>query len=246
MKTPANDDGDQKLIPKLAQIGLPKKLVDELLEHHICASYAKGESLFRQGSPAEVVFWVLGGLVAVYVPTSAEERLLLDIAGPGETVGFADFLNAKSRHVQAFEATALSKCTLAIFTRAQLRSVLEQLDATTLTELLIRLNTYWSSTAYHRIRFLSLSFRERLEMVLADLGYRFGVVESRGTILTLELSHDSLAEMIGSSRPMVSRLIGEMTAEGRISRQGKHYILNRGCGLDQELLAPTALQRNAA
>jgi CRP-like cAMP-binding protein len=76
------------------------------------------------------------------------------------------------------------------------------------------LNTYWSSTAYHRIRFLSLSFRERLEMVLADLGYRFGVVESRGTILTLELSHDSLAEMIGSSRPMVSRLIGEMTAEG--------------------------------
>jgi hypothetical protein len=39
------------------------------------------------------------------------------------------------------------------------------------------------------------------------------------------LGHADFAEMIGSSRPMVSRLIAEMIASKRLSYDGKHYIV---------------------
>jgi biotin operon repressor len=41
-----------------------------------------------------------------------------------------------------------------------------------------------------------------------------------------ELSHDDLAEMIGSSRPMVSKLIADMSKEGSLVRgEKRRYIL---------------------
>jgi biotin operon repressor len=62
-------------------------------------------------------------------------------------------------------------------------------------------------------------------MVLSDLGTRAGVKDSEGTILIPELGHEDLAEMIGCSRPMVSRLIAEMIESGLLSRRGKQYVL---------------------
>jgi Crp-like helix-turn-helix domain len=72
---------------------------------------------------------------------------------------------------------------------------------------------------------MTLSYRERLEAMLSEVAARFGVKETRGTLLTLELGHDDWAEMIGSSRPMVSRLIAEMVQNRILAREGKHYIL---------------------
>jgi hypothetical protein len=72
---------------------------------------------------------------------------------------------------------------------------------------------------------MTLSYRERLEAMLSEVAARFGVKETRGALLTLELGHDDWAEMIGSSRPMVSRLIAEMVQNRVLAREGKHYIL---------------------
>jgi hypothetical protein len=57
---------------------------------------------------------------------------------------------------------------------------------------------------------LSLSLWDRLTIVLGDLAKRAGVQDSQGTILIPEILHERLAEAIGCSRPMVSRLIAQM------------------------------------
>ena len=62
-------------------------------------------------------------------------------------------------------------------------------------------------------------------MVLGDLATKFGVKESRGILLVPEFGHSDFAEMIGCSRPMVSRLIAEMISAGSLAQNGKHYIL---------------------
>ena len=72
---------------------------------------------------------------------------------------------------------------------------------------------------------LNLPFWDRLTMVLSDLATRAGVQDSEGTILIPELGHEDLAEMIGCSRPMVSRLIAEMIESGLLTRRGKQYVL---------------------
>jgi hypothetical protein len=63
-------------------------------------------------------------------------------------------------------------------------------------------------------------------MVLNRLGSRVGIEDKRGILLMPELGHEDLAEMIGSSRPMVSKLIGDMTREGLLTRgEKRHFIL---------------------
>jgi Crp-like helix-turn-helix domain len=92
-------------------------------------------------------------------------------------------------------------------------------------QLLGDLNATWSVLFERYVRFVGLPFRERLEMVLGNLGDRFGVDDRRGTLIIVDLSHEDLAEMIGSSRPMVSKLIGDMIEEGLLARTKRQLVL---------------------
>jgi hypothetical protein len=75
--------------------------------------------------------------------------------------------------------------------------------------------------------------------VLEELGAKFGVRDTRGILLVPESAHSDLADMIGTSRPMVSRLISEVTEEGLLLRQGRQFILLKSLsGETSESLSP--------
>ncbi|MBF6570184.1 MAG: cyclic nucleotide-binding domain-containing protein [Candidatus Binataceae bacterium] len=62
-----SDDLRNRLYGQLSQF-LPEVLADELIRHHTAVTYAKGSVIFLQGSPADLMFWVLSGMVKVYAP----------------------------------------------------------------------------------------------------------------------------------------------------------------------------------
>jgi len=111
--------------------------------------------------------------------------------------------------------------------------VLSRLEPSLLVNLLAEITSVWGSFTHHCAQFLGMNYSERLESVLRDLAQKFGVRESRGMLLIPEFGHADFAEMIGSSRPMVSRLIAEMVANQRLAYDGKHYIV-----LDDSPVAP--------
>jgi CRP-like cAMP-binding protein len=219
------NDATRRLEMRLGDFGIPGKFVDEIIDHHTVVNYNKGSIVFLQGSPADVMFWVLSGLVKVYCPRPDGSRILVKLAGPGDLIGHVDYIDSRGRHAQVFEVEALTKCSVALFTREHVIKLLQSLDHAALLQMIERLNTAWSLMAQWFGTFLGMSFRERLEIVLNELGAKFGVRDTRGILLMPELAHADLAEMIGSSRPMVSRLIAEMTEERLLLRQGKQYIL---------------------
>jgi hypothetical protein len=103
--------------------------------------------------------------------------------------------------------------------------LLRSLDPEQAIELYQTLNSFWSLTLHWWTSFLGLPFEQRLEVVLSDLGRRVGVTDNRGTLIIPELSQADLAEMIASSRPLVSRLLNEMEERGLVQRRGKQYLL---------------------
>src|SRR5712691_1228476 len=218
-------DATRRLEMRLGDFGIPGKFTDEIIDHHTVVNYNKGSMVFLQGSPADVMFWVLAGLVKVYCPRPDGTRILVKLAGPGDLIGHVDYIDSRGRRAQVFEVEALTKCSVALFTREHVIKLLQSLDHAALLQIIERLNTLWSSMAQWFGAFLGMSFRERLEVVLHELGSKFGVRDKRGILLMPELSHADLADMIGSSRPMVSRLIADMAEEDFILRQGKQYIL---------------------
>jgi CRP/FNR family transcriptional regulator, cyclic AMP receptor protein len=209
----------------LGGLNIPVDLVDELIERHIAISFEKGALVFCEGKSDGMLACVLSGYVNIYCPVGDGNRTLVRMAGPGEVIGYPDYVDDKGRHARMFEAQGATKCTVALFSRDHIARLLTGLPSEHLISILTTLNTFWSENLRFFTTMLSLPLSDRLKVVLSDLGTRAGVPDSEGVILIPELNHEDLAEMIGCSRPMISRLIAEMIDAGLLARRGKQYVL---------------------
>ncbi len=225
MNLQVSAQAQERLLAKLSSMGLPRPAAAALLERHMLVRYPKGGELFSKGAPADVAFAVLSGVVKVHGSRPGGDPVLVDLAGPGDLVGYADFAEAGGERSQLFEATALTNCCVALFTRNHIAAVLKTLEPEALLRIAEAINSMWSGVAYRYATFLGMSLRQRLEIVLAELAERFGVPDARGTLLLPELAQEELAQMIGSSRPMVSKLLTEMTEQNLLVRHGRRHIL---------------------
>ena len=207
---------------------LPPEVVERLIGYHTIINYPPSALIYKQGFPADFLFWVVKGAAKVYCPLRNGSRILVHAAGPGELLGHFDLMDDQSQWVRLFEAHSWTRCTLAMVTRQHVVKLAKSLEPVVLVELLQRMNTAWSSWVGAFASFLGLSFRDRLELVMRELGTKFGIQDKEGILLGLDPAHADLAEMIGSSRPMVSRLMSELISEGEIGRRGKRYILLNG------------------
>lgn len=222
----------------LSSMNLPLDLVDELIERHIAVSFEKDALAFCEGNTDGMLACILSGYVYVYCAVGDGNRTLVRLAGPGEIIGYPDYLDEKGRHARMFEAQVASKCTLALFSRDQVARLLASLPPAALTSIVQSLNTFWSENLRRFAVLLNLPFWDRLTMVMSDLAMRAGVRDSEGVILIPEIGHEDLAEMIGCSRPMVSRLIAQMVESGLLGRRGKRYVLLKKWNFDDNGRAP--------
>ncbi len=221
-------EGGNQFEAQLLSWKVPPALVREILEYNSRLSYAPGAMIFREGAPADIVFWVVKGIVKETCPSLRGNRVLVRLAAAGDVIGGADRVNEKGQLVRRFEAQAVNKCVVAMVTRQRVRDLLTSLDSTTLLEVTERMNAAWSGWVNYYVSMLGMPYRERLELVLAEMGRKFGAPDDDGIAITFEPAHGDLAEMIGSSRPMVSRLIADLIAQGEIARRGRLYILLKG------------------
>jgi CRP/FNR family transcriptional regulator, cyclic AMP receptor protein len=221
-------EGYDKLKTKLTSHGLPETIVTELIERHTSVNYRKGSMIFLQGGPTDFIYWVSSGLVDILCPGPDGSQIQPSLLGPGEIFGFMQFADLNGRQGQAFQARARTNVHVGLITRDWVCKVLSRLDPPLLVRLLGDITAIWSSFTHYHTRYLGMNFNERMETVLRDLALKFGVKDSRGILLIPALGHADFAEMIGSSRPMVSRLIAERIANKRLLYDGKHYIVKAG------------------
>ena len=210
----------------LESCGLPAEIAADIEDRLTPVTYEKGAVIFLRGAPCDFLFWLLKGFVKLYLPHQDGKRTLVDLARPGDFLGFVNDKDSKGRR-HLLEAHALTKCSVGLFTRDQIAPILNKLERAGTIHLLEQLNVAWFAMFERYVCFLGSPCRTRLEMVLNSLGTRFGVTDNRGTLVVPELSHEDLAEMIGSSRPMVSKLIGDMIKEGLLARGEKRHFIVR-------------------
>lgn len=82
----------------------------------------------------------------------------------------------------------------------------------------------WKSEELLRIIHQS-SIADRLLHLLLWLADQFGRPVISGTLLELRLTHQDLADTIGSTRVSVTRLLGQMEREGKIERSPRKLLL---------------------
>jgi CRP/FNR family transcriptional regulator, cyclic AMP receptor protein len=233
-----NGDAFASLRAILSRLNVPPVLVDDLIERHITVNFEKGAWAFSEGNTDGMLAYVVSGYVNVYCPVGDGNRTLVRMAGPGEIIGYPDYVDERGQIARMFEAQVASKCTLALVSRDHLARLLARLPIDRLITILTALNTFWSKNLWFFTTLLSLPLLDRLTIVLSDLAKRVGVRDSQGIVLIPEIYHDDLAEMIGCSRPMISRLIGQMVESGLLARRGKKYVLLKKWDFDNNSHTP--------
>jgi CRP-like cAMP-binding protein len=67
----------------------------------------------------------------------------------------------------------------------------------------------------------------RLEQFLVWLARKFGRPVNSGQLIDLRLTHQAIAESVGTTRVTVTRLLNQFEKEGIISRPKRHFIVLR-------------------
>lgn len=73
--------------------------------------------IFCRGAPADIVFWIVKGLVKESCPSPSGSPILVQLATAGDVIGCADELDEKGNWIRRFQAQAVSKCVVAMITR---------------------------------------------------------------------------------------------------------------------------------
>jgi CRP/FNR family cyclic AMP-dependent transcriptional regulator len=171
----------------------------------VVRSYPKNAILINEGDVGDSLYIVLSGRVKVYASNRAGREIVIAFHGPGEYVGEMSLDGSpRSASVLTLEPT-----TCAIVTRASFREFILAYPefALHLIERLIqrvRLTT-------ENVKSLALSdVYGRLVKLLLALA-----VERDGKLVVPEkLTQQDIAERVGASRDMISRLLKDLVAGG--------------------------------
>ena len=183
----------------------------------------KDEMVFHIGSPSDDIFLLLDGRVKIYELSREGKELILWFCFPGELFGLAEVVRRESREVNA---EACSYVELLVIRHADFEQYL----------------TNNPEIAMHVIGLLSRCLRElgdvllnlasddvtsRVIKLITRLSTRYGKPFENGIYLDIPLTHQEMADMIGTSRQTVTTVLGALRRKGILRTEQRNiYIQN--------------------
>ena len=201
---------------------LGKAAVESLQKIKSTSTYPKGAMLFVEGQESRGAFILCKGKGKLYTSSSEGRTIILRIALPGEVLGLtATIANTP------YEATVelLEPSQVNFLPKAEFLTFLGQhSDASMHVAKQLSSNC---AGAYEEIRCLGLSASsgEKLARILLKWAAPYLKTGSREVKITLSLTHEEIAQMMGSSRETVSRLFSDFRRKQLIATKGSSLVL---------------------
>ncbi len=209
-------------VPMLA--GLGNDALALLGEQATLGEARRRDVLYLPGDRAALVHVLLDGRVRLSKVTRDGKSLTLAYIAPGEMFGetclASDDEAARGEMAEASEASTFINLDRTIMQRAA------ELHAG-LANALMRLALVRRREVESKLE--GLMFREvsgKLAELLVQLGDQHGVDDARGTIVALKITHQELANLIGSTRETVSLTLAQWKRQRLILTEGRKVILS--------------------
>lgn len=179
------------------------------------------EAIFSEGEASNHVYVLLSG-VAKLCYVNRDQRVLVGFVGPGEVFGLSSLLPQTTR---PFRCEAYHDCTVAVVKSEVFVDTVLGVPYDRLSLIMDATVGRWWGMVVRYANFVGLGLRERLAGALLELAEKFGVRDSRGTLLTIKLTHADLAELVGASRQRTTEQLNDFEREGVIGRDGRRLII---------------------
>lgn len=198
----------------------------------IVETFERGKTIFFPGDPAERVYFLLKGAVKLSRVYEAGEEITVALLRENSVFGVLSLITGQKSdrfyHAVAFTPVELLSAPIDHVEQALKDSpdlsmlMLQGLSSRILqTEMMIE-------TLAHR------DMGSRLVSFLLILCRDFGVPMSDGIRIDLKLSHQAIAEAIGSTRVTVTRLLGDLREQEMISIHKKKITVHNPVALSQQ------------
>lgn len=220
-------------------IALPEQPLAEIFRQTAGSSFLpvtetfdRGKTVFFPGDPAERVYFLLKGAVKLSRVYEAGDEITVALLRENSVFGVLSLITGH-RSDRFYHAVA--------FTPVELMSVpIEQMQKTLKdnSELaVVMLQGLSSRILQTEMMIETLAHRDmgsRLVSFLLILCRDFGVPSPEGITIDLKLSHQAIAEAIGSTRVTVTRLLGDLREDRMISIQKKKITVHNPVALSQQ------------
>ena len=211
----------RKLTIGLRRLGWPDTSIEELVDAARSVRFDRGRVLYRDGSTATDLYWMLDGVAKLSVPGALGKRVLVSLAKPGALLGSHLVVNGK----RLDEAAALTPLHAAVISNARFREITAGLPTAVLQEMTRVTLDYLSRTFARTVKLLTLDLRGKLALGLLDVADGFGVVDADGRLLKVRLTHEELADLTGVSRARVTKALREFAERGLVVRRGRDLVI---------------------
>lgn len=176
--------------------------------------YMAGEEIFAQGDPAESVFYIHQGKAKLTVTAKTGREAVVAIVGEREFFGEGSLLQ---QPIRLATATAITTCSVDRIGRTEMLKALREETAFAeafTSHLLTRKNRAEADLVDHLLN----SSEKRLARALLLLA-NFGE-QGRPEPITTKISQQTLAELVGTTRPRVSFFMNKFRKAGYIDYNG--------------------------
>src|SRR5215475_3681962 len=225
------------LICKLRHSGffcdLPKPSLEYLDKIKYASAFPQGAVLFVEGQAPRGIYIICSGRVKLTTTSRDGKTLILRIAQAGEVLGLHGTVSGKP-----YELTAetLQPCQLDFIKRDDfLRFLQNHADACLHAAQHLSQNC---QSAYEMIRSLGLSHSvsEKLARLLLEWA-EDGEQTREGVRIKVSLTHEEIAQLIGTSRETVTRLFGEFRTKQIAHLRGSTLLIRNRTALEKLIVA---------
>jgi CRP/FNR family cyclic AMP-dependent transcriptional regulator len=190
--------------------------------------YAKDDVVFHADETGDIFCLIKEGQVKITMISPEGKEIILSMLGPGDFFGEMALLDDEPRSATVI---AMEPLELVTIWRAEFLQILQE-NFSIAKKLLATLSRRLR-TASNRIESLAtMDVYGRLARFFLDLAREHGKVLDNGYVAVTRPTHQSIANMIGTSRETVSRLIHDLMRQNLLMSEGKTIYL-RKTALDQ-------------
>jgi CRP/FNR family transcriptional regulator, cyclic AMP receptor protein len=202
---------------------LPRAALAGLDEISSPSTYPRGAVLFIEGQDPRGVYILCNGRVKLFGASAAGKAVIFRIAEPGEIIGLPSTLSFKPYELTA---EALEPTQANFIRREDFLAFLRQHGETALRVAEMLSNIYHATCQEVRYLGLSSSAVEKLARFLLDLKPAENAEPGRKRV-TLTLTHEEIANTLGTSRETVTRILGSFKLKQFIEVHGSTLVVNK-------------------
>lgn len=209
---------------------LPEPVLKAFEPIGITMNYPRGSAIFFEGDPASGVYMLCRGRAKMSTHSADGRALILRICGPGEWLGLSSAIADQPHEVTA---EVVENCQINFIRRADFMRLIREYPEAGLSALRQLSVDYQQAHTQICSLGLSSSVSDKLAKLLIAWCMEKGSAaggdpDDSPVVLKITFSHEDIAEMIGTSRETVTRLLKDFRERGLITIKGADLVV-RSC-----------------